>query len=94
LLVAAALLLAGCQAGGGQVAVFTWDFYKLRENATDKDAAFKSCEAGARRRFRFVADRYAQAFGYAGAVLDCMRFEGWGQTKRAVDFKPALAPPG
>lgn len=93
-MIGAALLLGGCQAGVRDVPVYTWDFYRLREDATDKDAAFKSCESGARRRFRYRAGEYVQAFGYAGAVIDCMRFEGWGQTKQPVSFKPALPPPG
>lgn len=87
------LALAGCQAGNREIAVYSWDFYKLREDASDKDAAFKICEAAARRKFRFVGNEYRQAFGYAGAVLDCMRLEGWGQTKRPVEFRSALPPP-
>jgi hypothetical protein len=68
--------------------VYTWDFYKIRPDATPKDKAFNECEALARKRNRFVGNGYMQGYNVAGDVLTCMKWEGWGQSTRAVTFEP------
>jgi hypothetical protein len=67
---------------------YTWDFYKLRADATPKEQAFKECEAASKRRNRFVADNIIRGYNHAGDVLTCMKWEGWGQSANPVTFKP------
>jgi hypothetical protein len=67
---------------------FTWDFYKIRPDATSKEQAFKECEMLAKKRNRFVSDSLMYGYNFAGDVLTCMKWEGWGQSTRAVTFEP------
>jgi hypothetical protein len=67
---------------------FTWDFHKIRPDATSKEQAFKECEALAKKRNRFVSDSLMYGYNFAGDVLTCMKWEGWGQSTRAVTFEP------
>lgn len=67
---------------------YTWDFYKIRADATPKEQAFTECERLAKKRNRFVADNIIRGYEFAGDVLTCMKWEGWGQSTRPVTFEP------
>jgi hypothetical protein len=67
---------------------YTWDFYKIRADATPREQAFKECERLAKKRNRFVADNIIRGYEFAGDVLTCMKWEGWGQSTNSVTFHP------
>jgi hypothetical protein len=70
------------------VARYHWDFFQIRADATPREKAFKECEAEAKRRNRFIGDETIRGYSFAGDVLTCMKWEGWGQSKNPVTFEP------
>jgi hypothetical protein len=90
ILIVATLSAASCQEVFVQnyTARYHWNFFKTRPDATPKEKAFKECEAVSKRRNRFIGDETIRGYSFAGDVLTCMKWEGWGQSTRAVTFEP------
>jgi hypothetical protein len=90
MMTACVVLAGGCVADfkSSVMPRYTWDFYKIRPDATPKEQAFRECEAASKRRNRFVADNIIRGYSHAGDVLTCMKWEGWGQSTNPVTFEP------
>ncbi len=70
------LLLTGACTGTPR-ASYDWKFSQIRADATEKDVAFKACEAIAKRRGNRILAANLRIWTYASTVETCMKNEGW-----------------
>jgi hypothetical protein len=88
MLVVIAALTSNCATTGATpVASYDWQFAKLRDDATEQDKAFRTCDDTAKRQARLVTSSLAQIYRYGALVQSCMRFEGWRLTKDPITIR-------
>jgi hypothetical protein len=79
-------LAAGCRTAT-PVASYDWKWEKLREDATDEDDAFKTCNGAATRATRLQSNAMLQITRHASGLMSCMRQQGWKSVGQPVKVR-------
>ena len=80
------VLAAGCRTST-PVASYDWKWEKLRDDATDEDEAFKTCNGAATRATRLQSNALLQITRHASGLMSCMRQQGWRSTGQPVKVR-------